>query len=83
MADVTKTSKQLKLVANFADGDDRTIAIDDPKTDLTKDDINDADFVKSAAEVLIGDKAAAGFTNWKSAKIVENSTVYLDLADLS
>ena len=79
MADKVKTVKQLKLVAKFADGDDRTIAVDDPVDGLTKDEINAAEFVNTAKAVLIGDKAAAQMVGWKSAAIHESTTVYLDL----
>ena len=79
MADTVKSSNQLKLVAAFSDGDDRTIAVDDPKTGLTKDDINDELFISAAKNVLVGDKAGAPFVGWKSAKVVEQTTVNLDL----
>lgn len=77
MADTTKTTKELKLVAGFVDGDTRTISYPDPRANLTADEIN---AVKPAAEkVLIGDKNGADFADWQSAKVVENSTVYLDI----
>ena len=79
MADKTKTSKQLKLVAQFADGDDRTLAVDAPKSTLAKANIVNDEFIASAKAVLIGDKTGAEFTKWKSAKIHESETVYLDI----
>ena len=79
MADKTKTSKELKLVASFSDGDDRTLSISKPKSTITKSDINATAFKNAAAAVLIGDKTGADFTTWKSAKVVEQTTVYLDL----
>ena len=85
MADRTVTSKQLKLVANFEDGDDRTIAIPAPLTTLTKAKIltqkvdGEQSFTEAAAKVLVGDKTGAKFKNWKSAKVYDTTTVYLDL----
>ena len=88
MSDRTVTSKQLKLVANFEDGDDRTIAIPAPKTTLTKANIltatiPDSDgetFTSAASKVLVSDKTGAKFKNWKSAKVYDTTTVYLDLS---
>ena len=74
MADKVKTVKQLKLVAQFADDDDRTISLDDPKSTLTG-----AQIKAVSGSALIGDKAAAAFTKWKSAHILEQTVVYLDL----
>ena len=77
MADIRKITKQLKLVAGFEDGDDRTISLDNPRDDITAEEIQAMDSV--AAGVLFGDKAEAGFRKWKSAKVVESSVTYLDL----
>ena len=74
MADKTKYTKQLRLVAQFADEDDRTISLDDPKSTLTG-----AQIKAVSGSVLIGDKAAAAFTKWKSAHVLEQTVVYLDL----
>lgn len=77
MADTVKTTKQLKLQAGFVDGDDRTLTFDNPSDGLTKADIMDIN--EDAAVCLIGDKTGAAFDSWKSAKIVETQTTYLDL----
>lgn len=77
MADKVKSTKQLKLVAGFEDGDDRTISLDNPKTDITAEEINALEAGATAA--IIGDKADAAFTGWKDARIVESEVVYLDL----
>ena len=79
MADTIKSSNELKLEAGFYDNDTRTITLDNPKTGLTKDDINDELFISAAKNVLVGDKAGAPFVGWKSAKVVEQTTVNLDL----
>lgn len=79
MADKVVNTNQLKLVAQFADGDDRTLTIDAPKSTLAKANIVNDEFIASAKAVLIGDKTGAEFTKWKSAQVRESTTVYLDI----
>lgn len=79
MADKVKSVRELKLVAGFADGDDRTLTVPDPKNSLTRTNFIATAFINAAKAVLIGDKAGAGMTGWKSAKIFESTTTYLDL----
>lgn len=69
------TVYNLKLLAGFADEDDRIITLPNPKSNLTKADI-DAVGTK-AANVLIGDKYGAAFTRFKSARIVEGTITTL------
>lgn len=77
MADVTKTSKILALVAEFTDGDDRTLNLDNPKNNVTASEINALNAYASG--VLIGDKEQAAFQRFKSAKVKTTSVTYLDL----
>ena len=77
MADKVKTTKQLKLVVGFEDGDDRTISMENPKSDITAEQINA--LKTNAIAVLLGDKAGATCTGWRDAKVVEATTVYLDI----
>lgn len=77
MADVTKTSKILSLVAEFTDGDDRTLNLDNPKNNVTASEINALNAYASG--VLIGDKEQAAFQRFKSAKVKTTSVTYLDL----
>lgn len=77
MADIVKTSTVLALVAEFTDGDDRTITIDNPANNLTAQRINALNTYASG--VLIGDKDSAAFQRFKSAKTKTVSTTYLDL----
>lgn len=79
MADRVKTVRELKLVASFDDGDDRTVTQNDPRNGLTKADILDPDFVASSKTALIGDKTGAQMVGWKSAKVYESTIVYLDI----
>lgn len=79
MADKVKTIRELKLVAGFEDGDDRTLSVPNPKTSITKANITGSGFYNAAKLALIGDKTGAVMTGWKSAKIFESTTTYLDL----
>ena len=77
MADVTKTSYQLKLIAGFVDGDERTISVENPISGITLDMINNV--ATKAAGVLIGDKYGADFNTFKEAKYVQTTELILDL----
>ncbi len=85
MADVIKTRKVVQLVAEFADGDDRTISLDNPDPALDEAQlaakINEASAFAKANGLLLGDKNQATFTRFKNAKKVESTTKYLDLTD--
>lgn len=77
MADVTKTTSTLALVAEFKDGDDRTITLDNPVGGLSATDIN---ALNSLAEpVLVGDKDKAEFLRFKSAKKKVSTVTWLDV----
>ena len=81
MADVIKTRGTLQLVQEFTDGDDRTLSLDNPRSDLEASDITElADYMKTN-KIVIGDKAGADFTRIKSAKKISQTTRYLDLND--
>ena len=77
MADVIKSNKQLKILAGFADEDDRTITIDNPKNNLTWNEIESLE--SASANVLIGDKYAAKFSRFKEAYYLETKTTEVDL----
>lgn len=77
MADVTKTEKNVSVVAEFADGDDRTITLPNPRNDLTWADVEALN--ASASAVLVGDRAAANFYRMKEAFTRAVDTMYLDL----
>lgn len=77
MADTTKESYSLKLVAGFTDGDERTISLDNPRQGLTSADIRAIDSL--AAGVLIGDKYQAPFQTFKDAGYQRTTVTNLDL----
>lgn len=65
MATKITTYKQVKIIAAFADEDDRTITIENPVDNLTEQDIRALE--PAAAKVIIGDKYGAAFTRFKTA----------------
>lgn len=77
MADTIKTTNDLKVLVGFVDEDDRTITINNPKANLTWNDI--ASLESAAANVLIGDKYAAKFSRVKIAKYVDTTITTLDI----
>lgn len=77
MADVIKTTNSLKLLAAFADEDDRTITISNPRGGITAADIHEV--ATKAENVLIGDKYGADFTRFKSATYVTRADTELDM----
>ena len=77
MADKVTQSYQLKIVAGFSDGDERTISYENPRSNLTAADIKALDSL--AAGVLIGDKYGAAFTTFKDAGVYAITKVELDI----
>lgn len=80
MADVTKSTRVLQLVGNFADEDTRTFTLDNPKANVTASEINALSSFMQTNNILIGDKNGAAFSRINSAKVIEGTTVYLDLS---
>lgn len=78
MADSVSTSFDLKIVAGFTDGDERTITVSDPKSTITAAQINALN--ASASSVLVGDKYGAPFLAFKDAEFVSKTTTKLDLS---
>ena len=85
MADITVSKNVLKIVAGFADDDDRTFTVDNPAASISAGDSIAAaaiqelsDFIRQN-QIIIGDKNSADFTRIKSAKVVSGTTTYFDL----
>lgn len=81
MADKSTTTRELKLVAGFVDGDERTITYPNPKSTITAAQIEALNSL--AADVLIGDKYGAPFNMFLDAEIVDKMTTKLDLTPQS
>lgn len=85
MADVTVNKNTLKIVAGFADDDDRTFTVENPAASIAAGDSVAAAAVQDLSDyirqnqVILGDKTAAGFTRIKSAKVISGTTTYFDL----
>lgn len=77
MADTITTRNTLVLLAGFADEDDRTVSLPNPKENLTKAQIDAMG--ELAVGVLVGDKYQAEFTRWKSAKYRRANIINYDL----
>lgn len=69
MAKTITTYNRLKILAGFADEDDRTITLENPRENITESDIQ----ALPANNVLIGDKYGAAFTRFKSASYVSGT----------
>lgn len=78
MADTVTTSQELKIVAGFVDGDERTLRFSDPKSSITASQINALN--ASASSVLIGDKYGAPFNMFLDAEIIDKTTTKVDIS---
>lgn len=80
MADKQNVSSTLTMVAEYADGDDRTINLDNPNTaiNLAQGVVNLGNYCKTN-QVIVGDKTGAAFTRFKSAKVVNKTVTKFDL----
>lgn len=78
MADIVKTSRILALGAEFTDGDDRTLNLENPISGISAADINNLSTYASG--VLIGDKDGAEFLRFKFAKVINRTVTKLDLS---
>ena len=78
MADTVTTSQELKIVAGFIDGDERTLRFSDPKSSITAAQINALN--ASASSVLIGDKYGAPFNMFLDAEIIDKTTTKVDIS---
>lgn len=79
MADTIKNSNILKIKLGFSDGDTRVINLDNPRGDLTADEIYEiSQFIKNN-NLLLGDKYGADSAGILTADIVKSTKTTLDL----
>ena len=79
MADIYKQSYILKIKLGFADGDTRTINLDNPRNDLQASEIHSlSNFIKNN-NLLLGDKYGADSAGILTADIVESTKITLDI----
>ena len=74
--DTTTTTKSLTIVAEFDDGDDRSISIDNPRNGITWADVQNLS--QYAQNVLVGDKTGSPFNRIKAAHLTERYSLILD-----
>lgn len=78
MADTVKETYILKIKLGFADGDTRTINLDNPRNNLQASDVYEiSNFIKEN-NLLLGDKYGADSAGILTADIVESSKFTLD-----
>ena len=79
MSDIYKKSYILKIKLGFADGDTRTINLDNPRNNLQASEIHElSNFIKTN-NLLIGDKYGADSAGILTADIVQSAKTTLDL----
>ena len=75
---MVKVKDTLQLVAEFVDGDTRTLTLDNPRESLTAAEIDNLNPV--IIEGLVGDKTKAQFYRWKTAAKIHKITTELDIS---
>lgn len=82
MADKVTTEQNVQLMAEFADGDTRTITVSDASTadSLGVAVYNLQTFLQNNS-VIIGDKNGASFSQFRYANRVTKARIALDLGD--
>ena len=79
MSDIYKQSYILKIKLGFADGDTRTINLDNPRNDLTASEIYEVSQFIKTNNLLLGDKYGADSAGILTADIVQTAKTTLDL----
>lgn len=80
MADKTSTDVVLQMKAEFADGDDRTISVNNPSTaESLGAAVYSLQSYLQNHNVIIGDKNGAAFTQFRYANKVTKTSTELDL----
>ena len=79
LADTYKQTYVLKIKLGFADGDTRTINLDNPKSNLQASQIHEVSQFIKTNNLLLGDKYAADSAGILTADIVESMKVTLDI----
>lgn len=79
LSDVYKSTYEIKMKFGFADGDTRSISLDNPKNNLQASQIHElSNFVKNN-NLLIGDKFGADSAGILYADIIESTKITLDI----
>ena len=78
--DTITSSREGKLVVEFYDSDNRTVTFDNPRSNLTANDINTVVEWMKTNQPVIGDKTGASIVGASSYKTVEKTTTKLDIS---
>ena len=79
MADTITSASVIKLNAYYADGDTNIIEVDNPKDNITAEQINAVGTVAKTTQVILGDKGGADFVRFTDAHKLKNTRIELDL----
>ena len=79
MSDIYKQSYILKIKLGFADGDTRTINLDNPRNDLQASEINEVSQFIKTNNLLLGDKYGADSAGILTADKIASTKTTLDL----
>ena len=80
LADTIKSSSELKITWEFADGDTRVTTVKNPRSDLTLADLRAFESATVSSQVIIGDKTGAAVTKIKSAATTDKTDYIPDLS---
>lgn len=81
MADVTATSRTLKIGNYFVDGDTRTISLKNPHGGLSSTEIQELETFMRTNNIIQGDKMQGTFGKISEAKIVTETKTYIDFTE--
>lgn len=79
MADVVKTSSNLKIENYFVDGDTRTITLKNPKDTIEASAIEDLNTFMRTTGIIIGDKTGATFGKISKVTKVDKTQTDFDI----
>lgn len=79
MADKVKESTVLNIECLFTDGDTRTITLKNPRSDISRSEIENLESFMQENKILVGDKAGSDFLKIKRVVRRRTTTTYLDL----
>jgi hypothetical protein len=79
VADTRETTREMKIKMYFVDGDDRTLTLKNPRSDVTSADIESLQSFMQTEQPLIGDKLGAAFGKITSAKTIQTEDISLDI----
>lgn len=83
MADTQTTTRELRFDMLFADTDTRTLAIKNPKTSITTEQIEELQTLilnGGASTLLVSDKTEAAFLKFTSVEKILTTKTVLDIA---